>query len=221
MNTFGLSAAFQSWYGALIMGVLIFLSFYELALMLIRWVFFKRMNVDSQRLVEELTAGLATGNTRLLGQLKEFKQTDAPVKILIGTALSNPHLSQTEQSELFNVTRIRQRERLTKGLSVFGTISTIAPFLGLLGTVLGIVEAFNVLSENGASGPNVLAAGIGAALWGTAFGLFVAIPAVMAYNYFKGKAKDILTDMEVVGRELSILMKMESHGAKLKSLAGK
>jgi len=118
------------------------------------------------------------------------------------------------------VTRIRQRERLTRGLSVFGTISTIAPFLGLLGTVLGIVEAFNVLSENGSAGPNVLAAGIGAALWTTAAGLIVAIPSVVAYNIFKGKAKDILTDMEVVSRELAIMLKGE-HGTRLKSLAGK
>ncbi len=220
MNTFGLSAAFESWYGAIITGSLMFLSVYVMGLIILRAIFFMRMKVDSQRLMEELSAGLSTNNVRFLGQFKDFKQNDAPVKILIGTALANPQLTTAEQSELFNVVRIRQRERMTRGLSIFGTISTIAPFLGLLGTVLGIVEAFNVLSENGSAGPNVLAAGIGAALWTTAVGLIVAIPSVIAYNIFKGKAKDILTDMEVVSRELMIIMKTD-HSSKLKSLAGK
>lgn len=221
MNTFGIAAAFESWYGGLITGSLILMSFYVIALILIRTFFFARMKVNSQKLMEELNAGLVTNNAKLLAQFKSFKSTDSPIKILIGTALANPQLLPAEQSDLFNVTRIRQRERLTSGLSSFGTISTIAPFMGLLGTVLGIVEAFNVLSENGSAGPNVLAAGIGTALWATAVGLIVAIPAVIANNIFKGKAKDIMTDMEVVSRELIILMKMEQTGTKLKLMAGK
>jgi biopolymer transport protein ExbB len=221
MNTFGIAAAFQSWYGILIMGTLGLFSFYELALIMIRYVFFKRMTVDSQRMMEEVSAGLATGNVKLLGGFKDAKPSEPPVKILIGSALTNHHLNQAELMDLFTVVRIRQRERLTHGLSVFGTLATIAPFLGLLGTVLGIVEAFNILAESGAAGPNVLASGVASALWTTAAGLIVAIPAVIAYNVFKGNAKDILTDMEVVSRELSILLRSEAHGSKLKALSGK
>jgi len=93
MNTFGISAAFQSWYGAIITGTLIFFSVYVMAIIFISYIFFKRMTVDSQRLMEELSAGLATNNSRLLGQFKDFKQTHPPIRILIGTALANPHLA--------------------------------------------------------------------------------------------------------------------------------
>ena len=104
-------------------------------------------------------------------------------------------------------TRIRQRERLTRGLAHFGTFAAIAPFLGLLGTVLGIVESFNNLALSGAAGPNVVASGVASALWTTAIGLMVAIPSVVAFNIFNRKARSIVTELDVASRELVILLK--------------
>lgn len=74
--------------------------------------------------------------------------------------------------------------RLEKGLATLGTIGSIAPFVGLLGTVLGIIGAFRGLASQSGAGHTAVSAGIAEALVNTAMGLLVAIPAVIAYNYF-------------------------------------
>ena len=76
----------------------------------------------------------------------------------------------------------------------------------------GIVDAFNSLATTGAAGPNVVSSGVAEALWATAAGLVVAIPAVVANNIFRRKANAALTEMEIVGQELILLFKMEKSG---------
>ncbi|OVE78195.1 hypothetical protein BVX98_01005 [bacterium F11] len=220
MNSFGIMQSLQSWYGISIMGILALLSIYMVALMLVRFGFFRRVQVDSQKIVEKTNNAILQKDTKSLEELRGQRASDPPVRILVSTGISNAKLDPSELLDLFHVTRIRQNERLTKGLSIFGTIATIAPFLGLLGTVMGIVESFHNLAETGAAGPNVVASGVASALWTTAAGLVVAIPAVVAYNIFRNKAKRIMTDMEVVSRELILLFKANkvpelkaSHGS--------
>lgn len=82
-------------------------------------------------------------------------------------------------------------------LRLFSAISNITPLLGLLGTVLGMIEAFNSIAQTGAMGrPELLAGGIGQALLTTAAGLFVAIPAYIAYAYFVGRADKLIIEMD-------------------------
>ena len=82
-------------------------------------------------------------------------------------------------------------------LRLFSAISNITPLLGLLGTVLGMIEAFNAIAQTGAMGrPELLAGGIGQALLTTAAGLFVAIPAYVAYAYFVGRADKLIIEMD-------------------------
>ena len=209
MSAFGIGQAFTSWYGIIIMGFLGALSVYLAALIVVRYRFFKSIQVDAQKILEQTHKAIVDSDLSTLTTLRGQRASDPPVRILVSMGLSNPNLAPQELSELFQVTRIRQRERLTKGLNIFGTIATISPFIGLLGTVLGIVQSFNSLAQTGAAGPNVVASGVAAALWTTAAGLVVAIPAVVAYNVFKGKAKDTMTDLEVASRELIVLFKME------------
>lgn len=218
MNAFGVSQSLSSWYGLSIMGILLLMSVYMGALVFVRFLFFRGVKIDSQRLLKDTHKAITNNDINTLTVLRGQRASDPPVRILVSTGLSNPHLNQSELGELFHVTRIRQRERLTKGLSIFGTISTIAPFLGLLGTVMGIVESFQSMAQTGAAGTNVVASGVASALWTTAAGLVVAIPAVVSYNIFKNKAKTILTDMEVVSRELLILFKIDKV-PKLKALS--
>lgn len=220
MQTYGIESAFNSWYGAGIMCTLIAMSIYLLALMFVRAIFFSRIKADATRLLKDTQEAVTTNNARQLNELKTERGADSPLKILVGLGLSNMDMTGSDLTELFAVARIRQRDRLTKGLSIFGTFAAIAPFLGLLGTVIGIVQCFNSLSAGGAAGPNVVASGVAEALWATASGLFVAIPSVVAYNIFKNKAKNIMTDMEVLSRELVLLLKSERkstlklHGAR-------
>lgn len=85
---------------------------------------------------------------------------------------------------------------LERYLRTLGTIATISPFLGLLGTVLGMIEMFSGIGSQGVGDPSIVAGGIAQALITTAAGLAVAIPSVMFYRYLRGKAYELQLDME-------------------------
>jgi len=80
----------------------------------------------------------------------------------------------------------REVQSLKRGLGVLATVGSTAPFVGLLGTTMGIVNAFNLMAAAGSGGLATISSGIAEALITTAFGLLVAIPAVMAYNFLSG-----------------------------------
>jgi biopolymer transport protein ExbB len=85
---------------------------------------------------------------------------------------------------------------LERYLNSLGTIAAISPFLGLLGTVLGMIQMFSGLGTQGIGDPAIIASGIGQALITTAAGLTVAIPSLMFYRYFRGHTSTLLLDME-------------------------
>ncbi|MCP4751666.1 MAG: flagellar motor protein MotA [Proteobacteria bacterium] len=95
-----------------------------------------------------------------------------------------------------------QNTRNEKDLNILATISSSAPFIGLLGTVTGIIDAFYSIGSQGATSIAVVAPGISSALVATAFGLFAAIPALIAYNVFRNKARLINNEMRSFGLEL-------------------
>ena len=101
--------------------------------------------------------------------------------------------------------RAKEREgaSLRRGLTLIATTGTTAPFVGLLGTVVGIITAFQGLSgDGGGGGLSAVAGGISEALFATAVGLIVAIPCVMAYNYYNSKVESFTIDMNDVASEL-------------------
>ncbi len=85
---------------------------------------------------------------------------------------------------------------LERYLNTLGTIAAISPFLGLLGTVLGMIQMFSGLGTQGIGDPSIIAGGIAQALISTAAGLTVAIPSLMFYRYFRGRTYALLLDME-------------------------
>jgi len=85
---------------------------------------------------------------------------------------------------------------LERYLTTLGTIAAIAPFLGLLGTVLGMIDMFGGIGARGLGDPSIVASGISQALVATASGLAVAIPSLMAYRYLRGRVDGLLIDME-------------------------
>ena len=91
---------------------------------------------------------------------------------------------------------------LKRGLSGLATIGSTAPFVGLFGTTFGIINAFSGMALTGSGGIAAISAGIAEALITTAFGLFVAVPAVWAYNYFSGKVEDFNVEMDNSSSEL-------------------
>ena len=94
---------------------------------------------------------------------------------------------------------LSEKKGLEKRLLILGTLGNNAPFVGLFGTVLGVIQAFHDLAKT-SSGPEVVMQGLSEALIATAVGLFVAIPCVVGYNIFQKKVKDLLAGTESLGR---------------------
>jgi len=129
---------------------------------------------------------------------REFEKLPSAPARLCAVALACRNRSPEAAQEVTDSLAIEERQRLERGVNFFGTVGANAPFIGLFGTVLGIVKAFHDLSIARTAGPQVVMAGISKALIATAVGLMVAIPAVVAYNYFKGRVKKILAASDVL-----------------------
>jgi biopolymer transport protein ExbB/TolQ len=93
-------------------------------------------------------------------------------------------------------------QKLEFRLSFLGTVASVAPFVGLLGTVIGIIKSFHAVSSSSAGGASMVALGIAEALVGTAGGLLVAIPALLGYNYFVNRLRQFTVDWELTGAEI-------------------
>lgn len=105
--------------------------------------------------------------------------------------------------EVFNTFALTERPDLERFLSFLATVGSNAPYIGLLGTVLGIMKAFNDLAQAPEAGQQTVMAGISLALVATAAGLFVAIPAVISYNHYSKKVRGVMQGLESV-KELSL-----------------
>jgi len=109
---------------------------------------------------------------------------DNPVACVFKAGLTRYQEGKDAMAEAMEVAAKGEALRLERYLGILGTIGSTAPFVGLFGTVLGIIRAFRDLAAAEGVGPSVVADGIAEALVATAAGLFVAVPAVIAYNYF-------------------------------------
>ncbi len=121
---------------------------------------------------------------------------------IVQLGLENKELSNEELKELI-IDQGRQEVRsFEKGLVVIETIAGIAPLLGLLGTVTGMIKVFTVISEQGLGQTQALSGGISEALITTVVGLSIGIPALVLYNYFTDKAENLIMDIEKFTSEL-------------------
>src|SRR5215468_9295614 len=120
--------------------------------------------------------------------------------------LENSHLAPEQVEEKMQIALSEQRLQLERNLGWLGTMGNTAPLIGLLGTVWGIMRAFHDMARTGSAGPSVVAAGIAEALFTTAAGLLVAVPAVMLYNHFIRRITVMLTQSENHARSLRIAL---------------
>ena len=110
----------------------------------------------------------------------------------------DPRITESALRQAFESAGRTAAHRLERYLNTLGTIATAAPLLGLLGTVVGMIEIFGSQAPSGANNPAALAHGISVALYNTAFGLIIAIPALMFHRYLRG-----LVDQHLLGLELA------------------
>ena len=129
---------------------------------------------------QELVARLADGS---------------PLGRVFATALRNAHNSREVMKESIEESGRAVTQELDRFLTTLGTIASMAPLLGLFGTVIGMIEIFGAQSGGGTN-PGQLAHGISIALYNTAFGLIVAIPAMAFYRHFRRRVESLVVDME-------------------------
>ena len=115
---------------------------------------------------------------------------------IIRSGLENRDLSKNEIKDVLHDQGRQEIHRLEKGLGILETIAGIAPLLGLLGTVIGILKVFNVISAMGVGQAKAMAGGISEALITTIVGLSIGIPAVVGYNFFSNKAEGLVLKIE-------------------------
>ena len=128
----------------------------------------------------------------------EALEKNSPLGRILAAALANRHRGREIMMERIEDTGRHVVHELERFLNSLGTIASISPLLGLLGTVTGIIRAFNAVMLGGMGDPRMLAGGISEALITTAGGLAVAIPSFIAYRYLRGKVERIVIEMEKV-----------------------
>ena len=121
-------------------------------------------------------------------------------------ALNAANFPRDEMESIFALYRMKLQGLLNRHLSIFGTLSFIAPLLGLLGTVLGVIRAFRDLALSGSGGPTIVAAGIAEALIATAAGIAVAVTSAVLYNYFTTRLRSIVQQFDLLSQEVAILV---------------
>ena len=119
----------------------------------------------------------------------------SPMGRIFSTALKNAHNSREIMKESIEEAGRAVTHELDRFLTSLGTVASMAPLLGLLGTVIGMIEIFGAQTAGGTN-PGQLAHGISIALYNTAFGLIVAIPAMIFYRYYRAKVESLVVDME-------------------------
>ncbi|MBI4801784.1 MAG: MotA/TolQ/ExbB proton channel family protein [Elusimicrobia bacterium] len=185
--------------------ILVFCSLLSFTVAFERWWFFRssrRQNGDD--LLARVSGMLKEGAAdKALEQAPE----DSPVSRLLDYALRHRETAKNDLAELLATKRQEEKLRFERFLGILGTMGNIAPFIGLFGTVVGIIKAFRDLALSGVGGPTVVAKGIAEALVATAAGLAVAIPAVIIFNYFTRRLKVIMSELEIFSARLVIMLK--------------
>jgi biopolymer transport protein ExbB/TolQ len=184
--------------------VLLICSVVALTVILERWWIMGRNAIDANWLIKRLRRFIVEG--RFSDAVAFLAKQKGSVALIFKEGIQKRTLSRPDMEDFLANIISEENIKLEKRLGILGTLGSMTPFIGLLGTVLGIVRAFHDLAAASGGGPSVVAAGIAEALVATAGGLVVAIPALMFFNYFTNKVKVINANMEMAGRSLILIL---------------
>src|SRR4051812_30549696 len=198
-----------------VIATLLLMSVASMSIILERAWVYRRAHRQSKQCALEAARLLRLGNLR---EAQELARKPALRHAHVGRLL-HAGLREWEQEDAMNDqtrletarTAIRHaasetQDDLRRGLVALGTIASTAPFVGLFGTTFGIINAFAAMAKTGSSSMSSISSGIAEALITTAFGLFVAIPAVWAYNALGGRVERFAAEMERSGEQLVLFL---------------
>ena len=177
---------------------LILCSVAAMALIFERMAALRRSRVSPDGLVDEVIAVTRQGmpSSDMLAKLAENSLLGEVLASGLKLAALDPRCPEPMLRQAFESAGGAAAHRLERYLNALATIASAAPLLGLLGTVIGMIEIFGSQGSGSAGNPAQLAHGISVALYNTAFGLIVAIPSLMSHRFFRGRVTDYLHDME-------------------------
>jgi biopolymer transport protein ExbB/TolQ len=186
-----------------IITILVIMSIVSLTVILDRFALLRRVRLNTTLFTANLKKIIQThGLSAAFDYCRRFSQPVARVMASIITAGGDRETKERAAQHALQA----EINRLEAYVPVLGTVGSTAPFVGLLGTVLGIIKSFQDIAIHSGAGPEVVSAGIAEALIATAFGLIVAIPAVMFYNYFVHKIQRLAQEIDLATFELIELL---------------
>ncbi|MBV9868679.1 MAG: MotA/TolQ/ExbB proton channel family protein [Abitibacteriaceae bacterium] len=175
------------------------LAIISVAVMIERFIALRRAAGDNEEFLEEIRRLLTQGKVN--DALALCERTSGPVASLIASGIRNRHLDNASIERAMEELAMRETPILYKRLGVLDTVITMAPLMGLLGTITGMIKSFHVVG-NSMSNPSAITGGVGEALIATATGLTIAIVTLPGYNYLTERVKEIIAEMEVRATQL-------------------
>ncbi len=217
----------MSWGAKAVVIVMLIMSIYSIWVMVERYITFQQAKNQSLKLLGALSNVLTRGDyQQAIDITKKYKQSHLAKVISAGLLefeaarrdkkVVDPEVPLEAARQGMDRTAMITVAELKENLGVLATIGATAPFVGLFGTVIGIIHAFTKMATSG-GGIASVSQGIAEALVTTAFGLFVAIPAVWAYNYFQNRIDRFTVEMSNSGSEMAIYFLKEAGHADNKS----
>ncbi|MDY0083955.1 MAG: MotA/TolQ/ExbB proton channel family protein [Ignavibacteriaceae bacterium] len=187
--------------GGLIMWPILISSIIGLAVSIDRFMMLRKAKINVPAFMVRIRGFIKKKD--ISGAISYCIEEKSPVANIVRKGLNKYRYGHDRVKEAIENAGSQEISKLEKGLSVLASVAGIAPLLGFLGTVTGMIQAFMTIEElAGAANPSDLAGGIWEALITTAFGLIIGIPALALYNYFLGAVKKLVGEMETVANDV-------------------
>ncbi|KUK66102.1 MAG: Biopolymer transport membrane proton channel, TolQ-related protein [Parcubacteria bacterium 34_609] len=190
--------------GGFLMYPIFFCSLLAIAIFFERMFYLKSVKTSTRKFSNRISDLIRKGNINFA--ITACRKNYSPISQIILSALLKYGSSREEIKETIEDTANNEVTVLEKNLPILATVGNITPLLGLLGTVFGMIKGFQVISALGVGNPEALAAAISEALLTTAFGLSVAIPTIVAYNYLIHRVDRQIKEMELISVEILELL---------------
>ncbi len=197
--------------GGLLMWPIFLCSIITIAIVIERYFVLRQASVNVPRFMIQIREHMKHGD--VVEAINYCSEYNSPIANIIRKGLTKYHFGMDRIKESIESAGKQEIYKLEKGLSILATISGVAPLLGFLGTVTGMISAFmKIESLGGNASPTDLAGGIWEALLTTAFGLSVGIIAYLFYNYFVTRINKLISEMEITSTDFIDLIYEQEHG---------
>jgi biopolymer transport protein ExbB len=201
----------MGWFAKGVVYLLFFMSAYSTTILIQKWWAMRRAQAETKRFAPEFSQFLEEDNLTEAINLAESYKKSHVARVLGGALAEVRPLIQDGSvtvADINSAERAIEREmlmtvvELKRGTGVLATVGATAPFVGLVGTTMGIVNSFSAMQSSGSGGISAIAGGVAEALITTAIGIGVAIPAVWSYNFFQTKIDNLTAEMTYTSKEM-------------------